>query len=272
MGKILCSTGALLGRPNGRNFNLLPQLEENLHCDGLELMFYDTWYEQQNELFSVLTRLKKPLYVFHAEKGICGKLCSNDSHDIKTALNQFTINCAFASALHIETMVFHLWDGWMDDAHVLAALAHYSELNAIAQDHHVRLTIENIVTKQQDPLHYCRVLLQKHPDAVFTYDTKMAAFHQQEQALYETENASLAASIRHLHVNDYAGGYMDWPQFKTRHIGDGHVDFNSLFSYLKSISYQGHFTTEATSFDQAGTIDLNKLNYTLSLLKNLAQE
>ena len=100
----------------------------------------------------------------------------------------------------------------------------------------------------------------------------MAAFHQQEQSLYETENASLAASIRHLHVNDYAGGYMDWPQFKTRHIGDGHVDFNSLFSYLKSISYQGHFTTEATSFDQAGTIDLNKLNHTLSLLKNLAQE
>lgn len=272
MGKILCSTGALLGRPNGRDFNLLPQLEDKLNCDGLELMFYDTWYDQQDALFSVLTRLKKSITVFHAEKGICGKLCSNDPQEVKSALDLFTVNCTFASALHIDTMVFHLWDGWMDDAHIRAALSRYPELNAIAQEYHIRLTIENIVTRQQDPLHFCRLLLQQHPEAVFTYDTKMAAFHQQDQALYETENAHVAAAIRHLHINDYDGGYMDWPRFKTRHIGDGHVDFNSLFPFLKSIPYQGHFTTEATSFDQTGKIDLDKLNNTLALLKNLAQE
>ena len=271
MNKILCSTGALLGRPNGRDFSLLPALEEKLNCDGLELMFYDSWYDQQDALFSTLTKLEKPLLVFHAEKNICSKLCSADPQEVKTALDSFTVNCAFAEALHIDTMVFHLWDGWMDETQLLFALARYPELNAIAREHHILLTIENIVTKQQDPIHYCRLLLQ-HPDIVFTYDTKMAAFHQQEQALYEKKNAAFVAAIRHLHINDYNGGYMDWPQFKTRHIGEGHVDFDSLFSFLKSIPYTGYFTTEATSFDKTGTIDLNKLNHTLSILKKYAQE
>ncbi len=272
MGKILCSTGALLGRPNGRDFTLLPALEEKLNCDGLELMFYDSWYDQQDALFSTLTKLEKPLCVFHAEKNICGKLCSDDPQEVKTALDHFTINCAFAAALHIDTMVFHLWDGWMDDTQLLAALARYPDLNAIAREHRILLTIENIVTKQRDPLYYCRLLLQQHPNAVFTYDTKMAAFHLQEASLYESDNAAFSAAIRHLHINDYVGGYMDWPQFKTRHIGEGRVDFGTLFRFLKSIPYTGYFTTEATSFDKTGTIDLLKLNQTLSHLKNYAQE
>lgn len=272
MGHILCSTGALLGRPNGRDFGLLPSLEEKLHCDGLELMFYDSWYDQRDALFSILKRLKKPILAFHCEKGICSKLCSPIAQEIDLALQLFLINCQLASALHIDTMVFHLWDGWMDDEQIRAALSHYNELSSIAGDHHIRLTIENIVTKQQDPLHYCHLLLQHHPDAAFTYDTKMAAFHQQEKSFFEEQNEAFSAAVRHLHINDYNGGYMDWQQFKTRHIGDGHVDFASLFSFLKSISYQGHFTTEATSFDQTGSINLDKLNHTLDLLKIYAQE
>lgn len=272
MGKILCSTGALLGRPNGRNFNLLPSLENQLHCDGLELMFYDSWYDQQDALFSVLSKLRKPIFVFHAEKSICSRLCSTDPAEAKAALCQFAFNCAFAAALHIDTMVFHLWDGWMDDGQIHAALAHYNTLKSFAQEHHILLTIENIVTRQYDPLHYCRMLLQQDPEALFTYDTKMAAFHQQEKELYGKENTSLAASIAHLHINDYAGGYMDWTQFKTRHIGDGHAELEPLFPFLRSMGYSGFYTTEATSFDQTGAIDLIKLNHTLTLLKNLAQQ
>lgn len=272
MSKILCSTGALLGRPNGRDFTLLPSLEEYLQCDGLELMFYDSWYDKQDALFSVLQTLQKPICVFHAEKGICSKLCSPDPNEVQAALHQFSINCAFAAALHINTLVFHLWDGWMNDAQIHAALLLYPKLKSIADLHHILLTVENIVTAQHDPLHYCRLLIQQEPDAVFTYDTKMAAFHQQEPDLYNRDNASLSAAIRHFHINDYAGGYKDWQQFKTRHIGDGCVDFSSLFPFAKSIRYQGDYTTEATSFDQTGAIDLAKLNHTLNLLKKYAQE
>ena len=39
--EILCSTGALIGRPNGRDYRLLEPLSKKLHCDGFEFMMYD---------------------------------------------------------------------------------------------------------------------------------------------------------------------------------------------------------------------------------------
>ena len=42
MREILCSTGAIIGRPNGRNYRLLEDLAKQLQCDGFELMMYDT--------------------------------------------------------------------------------------------------------------------------------------------------------------------------------------------------------------------------------------
>lgn len=272
MGKVLCSTGALLGRPNGRNFSLLPELEKQLQCDGLELMFYDTWYNQTEMLLSILQQLQKPICVFHAEKNICSKLASGNPEEVALALQQFTENCRIAAEIHAEKMVFHLWDGWMNDQQIIAVLRHYPTLKAIADQHAVLLTIENIVTNENDPLYYCRMLCSQCPDVSFTYDTKMAAFHCQENALFVPENAAVTSRIRHLHINDYGGGYKEWPKFKTLHIGDGHVDFHSLFKYLPSIHYDGDFTTEATSFDSTGRIDINKLNCTLATLKKYTQE
>lgn len=37
---ILCSTGALIGKPNGRDYRLLESLSEKLNCDGFEFMMY----------------------------------------------------------------------------------------------------------------------------------------------------------------------------------------------------------------------------------------
>ena len=38
MHQILCSTGALIGRPNGRDYRLLKQFCPQLECDGFEFM------------------------------------------------------------------------------------------------------------------------------------------------------------------------------------------------------------------------------------------
>ena len=67
MNRILCSTGALIGRPNGRDFNLLSSLVPQLECDGLELLMYDTWYDKIGELCRVVKGLSKPVCVFHLE-------------------------------------------------------------------------------------------------------------------------------------------------------------------------------------------------------------
>ena len=84
--------------------------------------------------------------------------------------------------------------------------------------------------------------------------TKMAAFHGELELLYQPEYAWLwqEGHIRHYHVNDYGGGYMEWGKLKTLPIGAGHVDFEKFFAFVRGTGYQGTFTVEATAFDRMG--------------------
>ena len=50
MSKILCSTGALIGKPNNRDYKLLEPLSQNLSCDGFEFMMYNSWYDKAGSL------------------------------------------------------------------------------------------------------------------------------------------------------------------------------------------------------------------------------
>jgi len=70
MGHILCSTGALLGRPNGWDYRLLTALVPQLQCDGYELMIYRDWYADLDGLLGFLAQAKLNIPVLHCEKGI----------------------------------------------------------------------------------------------------------------------------------------------------------------------------------------------------------
>ena len=54
MAKILCSTGALIGRPNGRDYRLLEPLSKELDCDGFEFMMYSDWYEKIDDIVAMI--------------------------------------------------------------------------------------------------------------------------------------------------------------------------------------------------------------------------
>ena len=94
------------------------------------------------------------------------------------------------------------------------------------------------------------------------FDTKMAAFHEQLDLLYTKEYEWLwqDGHIHHYHVNDYAGGYMDWANLRTLPIGKGHIDFEKFFGYIARTGYQGTFTVEATAFNKEGIVDVDMLN------------
>ena len=96
---------------------------------------------------------------------------------------------------------------------------------------------------------------------------RMAEFHRQTELLYGSENRCLFSRFTHFHINDYAGGYMDWGNLRTLHPGEGHVDFDRLFAFLKEQGYSGDFTVEATSFDSDGVIDFDKLNKTFDTVR-----
>lgn len=91
MCKILCSTGALVGRPNNRDYRLLEQLSRQLTCDGFEFMMYSTWYEEKDELVSALQSMELYIPVMHCEKHIVESTAFGDDGavDVEMLNEQF---------------------------------------------------------------------------------------------------------------------------------------------------------------------------------------
>ncbi len=264
MKRILCSTGCIIGRPVKRNFYLLGDFAKKIKCDGYELMFYSDWYEKADQLVSYLKSLDLSFPLFHCEKRI-GELISEG--ETEKALELFRINCECASKIGSETMVIHLWNGIISDRNIERNILAYHALNEIALSFGIRLTVENVVCNHADPMTHLIALKQRYSGISFTFDTKMAAFHSQLDDIFLDENRHLWQNIRHLHINDYGGGHMDWTNLRTLHIGKGSIDFDSFFTRLSEIDYSKDFTVEATSFNQQGEIDFELLNQSIERVR-----
>lgn len=265
--RILCSTGALIGRPNGRDFTLLKKCVPELECDGLEFMMYDSWHGREEEIIGVLSSLECEIPLFHIEKDVGNLISRNLDNDVESAIDIFGNNCALARDIGAKTLVLHLWGGIDSDKDIENNLRAYKRLREISEGYGLLLTVENVVCNHSDPISNLFKLVSEYPDACITFDTKMSQFHNQTDMLYDNENEWLLSRIRHMHINDYGGGFMDWSNLKTLHIGEGNVDFPKLFEFLKSKGYRFDFTVEATSFDQSGVIDTRALNRTFAKIR-----
>ncbi len=102
----------------------------------------------------------------------------------------------------------------------------------------------------------------------------MAAFHQQLELLYSNEYRWLwqDGHIKHYHINDYAGGYMEWEKLRSLPPGTGNIDFKKFFSFINKINYSDTFTIEATAFNQNGEIDTDMLNRCFENVRHYLQE
>ena len=268
MHRVLCSTGALIGRSNNRDITLLERYLDQIDCDGFEFMMYETWYDHQDNIKRYLNKLPAAFPVFHVEKSVGDRISRNQDGDTETAISLFECNCIMARDIGAEKLVLHLWGGLDSDKNIDHNTACYQTLRQISDSFGVALTVENVVCNKQDPMMHMKNMAHCYPDIQFTFDTKMAAFHNQLEAMYLPENRWLFQRITHMHINDYNGGYKDWPNLKTLHIGKGWVDFDRLFGWLHDSDYRGDFTLEATSFDKTGEIQLQELNASLLKIRN----
>lgn len=261
MNQILCSTGALIGRPNGRNYRLLRDFARCLRCDGFEFMMYGTWYGEVDALVSFLLSLGLNIPVMHCEKNI-GESISKGGDELQNAFNRFEINAQIARAIGAKKMVMHLWDGRTSDSFFHNNLAACDRLRCMAAAQGVELLIENVVCIHESPMERWSQLKARYPEVKLIFDTKMAAFHGQLDELYADEYAWLWQNdhIRHFHVNDYAGGYKDWANLRTLPIGKGHIDFERFFSFVRETGYTGAFTVESTAFNDRGVVNTPMLN------------
>lgn len=254
---ILCSTGTMIGRPNGRDYNLLKTFVPKLKCDGLEFMMYSTWQEERPRITDVLRGLNVPIPVLHCQKGIGEDIAEGNS---ARGLARFEADCAMAHEIGADRVVLHLWNGKISDSHMDKTLAAVPELVRLSDSHGVKLTIENVVCANSDPLTHWDELLTLCDGFYFTFDTKMAAFHGQMEKMAEKASERFWEKIIHIHVNDYSGGVLEWDKLSTLPIGAGHIAFEPFFDLVKQKGYDGYFTVEATSFDKTGAVNIGQLN------------
>lgn len=270
MNQIFCSTGALIGRPNGRDYRLLKEFCPQLNCDGFELMIYPDWYEQKEELVRFLKPLKINIPVLHCEKAMSEHITRGGEEELAEAFRLFRINCDIAASLGADRMVLHLWNGVISDSRFENNLQAFGELHRIAESRQLDLLVENVVC-HKDPMTHWEELYRTYPEIHFVFDTKMADFHRQLELLYKEEYAWLWKEnhIRHYHVNDYGGAYMEWSNLKVLPVGRGHIDFGRFFAFLNRTGYRGDLTLEATGFDQTGRVDFDMLNSQFEKVRDL---
>ena len=152
MNTILCSTGALIGKPNGRNYKLLEVCARELSCDGFEFMMYESWYGTAGVLIEDLRRMQLFIPVMHCDKHIGEFLSSGEKNDRQTALDLFSENCRMASELGSSTLVLHLWNGLLSDRNIDNHLAAFTYFSDIASAFHLDLTVENVICNCGDPM------------------------------------------------------------------------------------------------------------------------
>lgn len=263
MSRILLSTGAIIAKANNRDYGLLGGIMEKAQCDGLEFMMYQSWHDGHIDgLEKALAPYKVP--VLHMTKQIGQWVSEGDMPD---AAAMFRQDCGLAAAIGARLLVLHLWSGEASDRHIERNIAAYPVLREIAEEYGLLLTVENVLCNTVDPMTHMKALAEAYPDIRFTFDTKMAAFHTQLEALYAPENAWLWPRIAHFHVNDYAGGHIDWANMSAKALGKGHIDFDRFFAFVRGMGYAGDFTCEASALESDGSVRFDEMNASLDLIR-----
>ncbi|MBO4416028.1 MAG: sugar phosphate isomerase/epimerase [Lachnospiraceae bacterium] len=278
--KVLCSTGALIGRPNKRNYRLLKEFAGQLDCDGFEFMVYDSWYPEIDEMIETIKGYRLSIPVVHCEKALAEKFAGaelkyengeflyremtpeEDKENCERAIEEFRANLRIANEFGADQMVFHLWNGLISDRHIERNIERFGKLKRLAEAAGVLLMVENVVCNTYDPLHDMEIVHKSYPDICYVFDTKMAEFHGQTMQIFEPEWEWMLSEghVKHLHINDYSGGIKDWGNMRVLPIGQGHVDFDGFFSKLGKYGFEGYYTVEATAFDKTGTVNTVMLN------------
>ena len=272
--QILASTGAFIGRYNGRDHRLFLSVADAIAADGFEFMMYDSWYDKIEEIVSDFKEKELSVPTFHADKFIGQKIGVGGEENTREAFSLFRKNCDMASKLGAKKVILHLWNGPISDDNIENNLNALGELMRISDFYGILLAPENVVCRTGSPIEYIRALSDRYPDSRFTFDTKMAAFHCELDASVSGDCLSLwrEKRIAHLHINDYNGTYKDWDNLKTRHIGEGNIDFEKFFDFLAWIGYEGTATLECSSMDTEGKIYPEKMNESILKTRDLAEK
>ena len=265
---VYVSNGAFVTRYNGRDYHHIATYAPLLNCDGVEFLMYCVWKDDVKALRSFLKSTKLRFPVTHMDKQIGETLSEYGLKAKDKALKLFERDLITASEIGSEKAVLHLWNGPFSDAKFDEVLELYAQMHDMAARRGILLTTENVTCVKNVCLDHLLKLRALFPFARFTYDTKMAQLHGENELLAQEKYIDLLISgaISHLHLND-TKPMPEMERLPIMHIGDGLVDFDSFFRLLKRSAYSGTATVESTSVNKDGSVDIEKLNRSLDRVR-----
>ena len=280
--RLLCSTGTMVGRENGYNLlraaEVIAKLSEENILFGGELMMLRDYYGRQREVIDTVVRSGVPYPVIHCEKDVGAELSraatarAAGRHAVADeerlhAHDLFELNCAFGEAIGAEAVVFHLWGGYDSDTNIEINLESLPYLAETADRHALSLLIENVPSTRNDPLYNWHLIAETSKDALFIYDTRFAALHDDAE---ETLSDPLVRErLRHVHVSDFVGGVRNFSALRPiLQPGEGVVDFRSTAQLLERIGYRGRITLESPVM-HGSSLDTDTLRASLIRVREL---
>ena len=265
---VYVSNGAFITRNNGRDYRHIGKYPFMLDHDGVEFLMYFVWKDEVRPLRSFLKSTRLSFPVMHMDKEIGETLSTRGAEGTKDALSIFRRDLETALEIGSAKLVIHLWNGAFSDSRFDESLDAFAQMHFLASKEGLSLTVENVTCRENLSLDHLLELRRTVPDAHFTFDTKMAYLHRENELLGTEKYKPLLTegAISHLHVNDSLVK-PDMERLPIMHIGDGQVDFDAFFSLVKGAGYKGTATVESTSVDPDGSVDVEKLNRSLRAVR-----
>ena len=264
------SSGAFIGRGNGFSPDGFFSVCREYDCDGFEFMFYRAWYPELDAMLDRFRASGVSFPTFHCDKMIGEGFASGDPDEYSRALALFRENCRAAATLGSRLLVLHLWNGLPSDKSIGRHIDALSDLYTIASEYDLTLTVENVICADRDPLTHLTAVAERYPAARFTFDTKMAAFHDQMGEICSPARRDIANRIAHVHLNDYGGTIGDFSDLRVLHLGEGKIDFAPFLSLLSEINYSGAVTLECSCFSSLdGSWKPEKIKASLSAARKM---
>lgn len=263
--KILCSTGAYIGRENGFDHTLIPEIAKELDCEGLELMMLRAWYDDLEGRAAYLAKSGARFEVIHSDKEIGTLLSNGDAADAEEAIRLFELSCRTGATVGAKKLVLHLWGGWGTDKQVDYNIAALDKLLETARRYEIKMVIENVPCAVCDPLTHWRTIEKLYPEAEFIFDTRFGAFHKQLDEIFDCPWFG-SGKIKHMHISDFVGPPGDFKKLRPIPLpGDGIINFNELLPKIKN-AYNGSITLESPAINADGSVNTSALNAALAYI------
>jgi sugar phosphate isomerase/epimerase len=267
--QVLCSTGAFTRSSDPRSHEVILRYAQEFVADGLEIIFYPRWYQDQEPIVRALRRCSLPFPVLHGEKSIGDCFSSSLASEREQGVLRFEQNCAFAQQLGAQIAVLHLWGMPSSDLQLERNLQPLTRCLDLAEQYGLVLAIETIPCTYADPLSNVKRAVEHDPRARVALDTQFLVWHDQLEAVFTASWLWQARVVRHIHLKDNEGPFGSKEGRHYLHPGEGQIDFRRFVRQLRAAEFDGALSLEARAIDQEGGVDVARIQTSLQFMRDL---